>query len=754
MKKCEAYELEAFEHPYEIDYSSMKSSQNDSLRAKANKLKEINNNLLGINDNNKPKNIFRNSPNLNSINSVQSLPNNNNTDFRLNENTKKKLEKYIESKQTKKQNKTIKDKVFKQNIKISKNAHKKNHNNINVYSKISNYWEIRDKKNKVKMQQIKKEREQKIYGELSQKPKISKNSQEIIERLKERSYELTEEDGYEDEINMNIPIRTKEKNYFFKTVYYSNKKKLKSKNRTKITQSVSKINTYYEKNKLNKIQTSKKRAKTPKLKRQIKSKNKKSSNKKLNFSVADIKNLELIQQIRNKEQDEKMKEIKEKIKEEENAKFVDKDLKDENDVELINNNTNYNMNKSMNVMSMRNYSMNLMSDIITSRKFLNELYNRDKKIINHSFILNSSSVPKSSNINQVNKEIKSISSFHNKNNKAINQKKNLRTKSENMNKKNTNKNCTGYGLYDPQSKSLKYRHFTEISNSYNNVKIDNDKINESEINSKKNMNNVVQSDNHRASEANKDYINNKIKNSLCFEFDRDLKEKKGEINQIYKNELKYRTNEIKKIEIELNERNMINKQLIKESQNEDKDFQKIILKNQSINHQLNKMNNEYLLKFREENLKRLSEIRQKENKNDLNIFLNIKNEEEKNIDVLQNKINVMKYKSILNNEQQNIENNLELYNNELKINKEKKKALLTKIFNNKYSKSLVLDNDKEDYDNNEFQQSMDKYLVKNDIIIKENFANKYFSKRTNDNLNRTETEDLVSNFDFQRRHHF
>ena len=57
------------------------------------------------------------------------------------------------------------------------------------------------------MQQIKQEREQKIYGELSQKPKISKNSKIIIERLKERSYELTEEDGYEDEINMNIPIR-------------------------------------------------------------------------------------------------------------------------------------------------------------------------------------------------------------------------------------------------------------------------------------------------------------------------------------------------------------------------------------------------------------------------------------------------------------------------------------------------------------------------------------------------------------------
>jgi hypothetical protein len=281
----------------------MKSSKNDSLKAQTNKLKIINNKILDINDSNKQKNIFRNSPNLNSINSFKSLQNNNKTDFRLNENTKKNLEKYIKSKQANQQNKKIKDKIFNQNMKINKDAHKNNHNNINIYSQINNYWESRDKKNKIKMQQIKKEREEKIYGELSQKPKISKNSKEIIERLKERNYELTEEDGYEEEINMNIPIRTKEKNYFFKTVYYSNKNKLKNKNKSKINKSVSKVNTYYEKNKLNKIQKSKKRPKTPKLKRNIKTQNKKSTNKKLNFSVADIKNIELIKLIRNKEQD-------------------------------------------------------------------------------------------------------------------------------------------------------------------------------------------------------------------------------------------------------------------------------------------------------------------------------------------------------------------------------------------------------------------------------------------------------------------
>ena len=544
MKKYETNELEAFEHPYELEYSSMKSSKNDSLKAQANKLKDINNNLLGINNINKYKNVLKNSQNLNSINSFKSLPNDNNINFRLNEKTKKSLEKYIESKQAKKQNKKLKDKVKKQNININKNAHRKNHNNINIYSKINNYWESRDKKNKLKMQQIKQEREQKIYGELSQKPKISKNSKIIIERLKERSYELTEEDGYEDEINMNIPIRTREKNYFFKTVYYSNKNKIKNRNRTKINKSVSKINSYYEKNKLNKIQKSKKRAKTPKIKRQ-KTNNKKSSKQKLNFSVADIKNLELIKQLRNKEQDKKMNEINEKIKVEENENSLDKKENNENDAEFLNNN-NYNMNKSTNAMSMRNYNMNLMNDIMTSRRFLNDLYNKDKKIINHTFVLNSSSIPKTSTLNKIDKKIKNKSSSYNKNYKTINQKKNLSTRSENINKRNINKNFTGYGLYDPQSKSLKYRHFTEIPCSYNNINFNNENIKENQKKSNENLNKMIQSENNRVLEHNNNHINKEIKNNLYFKFDRDLNEKNEEINQIYKNELKYKTNEIKK----------------------------------------------------------------------------------------------------------------------------------------------------------------------------------------------------------------
>ena len=325
MNKYEINELEGFERPYEIDFSSMKSSKNDSLKMKANKLKSINNNLLDINNNYNQKYIFRNSQNINNINSFKSLPNNNPKYFRLDENTKKNLQKYIESNKNKLVKKSNQNIVKNKNQKLNKNKH----NNLNVYSKIDKYWENREKKNKIKMQQIKKEREQKIYGELYPKPKISKNTKEIIQRLKERNYELTEEDEYEEEINNNIPVKTKEKNYFFKTMYYSNKIKLnkKNKNKMKENKSYSKIKTKanVEFNKMNQIQSiKKKRAKTPKLKRYINNNKKSSSKKKLHLSAANIKNMELINQLRQKENDEKIKLIEEKIREEKEENSLDK----------------------------------------------------------------------------------------------------------------------------------------------------------------------------------------------------------------------------------------------------------------------------------------------------------------------------------------------------------------------------------------------------------------------------------------------
>ena len=92
MNKQNLNELEEIQHPYEIEYSSLKSSKNDSTKVQANKLKILNENLSLDNNNNNQKNIFKNSPNLNSINSIKSFSNNDNEiskNFRLNEKTKK-----------------------------------------------------------------------------------------------------------------------------------------------------------------------------------------------------------------------------------------------------------------------------------------------------------------------------------------------------------------------------------------------------------------------------------------------------------------------------------------------------------------------------------------------------------------------------------------------------------------------------------------------------------------------------------------
>lgn len=128
-------------------------------------------------------------------------------------------------------------------------------------------------------------------------------------------------------------------------------------------------------------------------------------------------------------------------------------------------------------------------------------------------------------------------------------------------------------------------------------------------------------------------------------------------------------------------------------------------------------------------------------------------EEEKNMDNYDKqdkmKIKTMKYNSVLNSAQLNIENNLELYNNELKINEEKKKALLNKIYGNVYKKNISLDEIEED-NNNESLFRVNKYLVKNDF--KENIF-KYSSHKNNEDLNE-KNEDIVGNFAFERKHHF
>ena len=201
---------------------------------------------------------------------------------------------------------------------------------------------------------------------------------------------------------------------------------------------------------------------------------------------------------------------------------------------------------------------------------------------------------------------------------------------------------------------------------------------------------------------------------------------------------------------------MINNKLINESNIDDEDFQKIVSKNEYINNKFNQLDKESLLKFREENLKKLEELRQKGNKYDVNANLKNMKEEEKNIDnKINKKIYTMKYQSILGTTQQKIENNLELYNNELKMNNQKKKALLNKIYGNDYSKNILSEEiDDSSIYNNEPLFEVDKYLIKDEQDKKENFTNKYFSSIINKEKNNEDNEIIVGDFDFQRNHRF
>lgn len=91
MNECKGNDLEEFAHPYELDYSSLKSSKNESLKIQHN-IKD-NNNLLGINSNNNNNNNFiginnnnfyQNNPNTIKIQNNDNFMQNNNINNNIN----------------------------------------------------------------------------------------------------------------------------------------------------------------------------------------------------------------------------------------------------------------------------------------------------------------------------------------------------------------------------------------------------------------------------------------------------------------------------------------------------------------------------------------------------------------------------------------------------------------------------------------------------------------------------------------------
>jgi hypothetical protein len=442
----------------------------------------------------------------------------NNNNFRLNEANKKNIEKLIgmNSKNIDKINYNEKSKSKSKNKKPNKITKNNNSNNIHVFSTINDYWAIREKKNKERMNKIKKEREKKIYGNVYPIPKINKNTQEIIEKIKERTYNISLDDQVEDQINNKIPIKSKLNNYFTNNFIYKGKNKKSNKSTSKI-----KINKSYDN--LMKIRNNQKRSKTSNPKKLKNKKIKKKFNKE-KVSMADVKNYELIMQLRKNEEIKKIKELEKKMKLEND--FIEEQIDEEEDNspdKTKNREKYYNLNidqkvenylnKSMNLISFRSKSSNPkqnINELITSRMYLNDFYNKDKKIINHSYVQSSSysTIPKNSNQ-------KNIELFYKSKPKLKKQKIKSTPK---LNKSfNTiyslSQNNLNISLYDPKTKSLRYRHYTEGgSYSYNYINNNiNDNIND---NINNNINKAFNNKNNNSFSNNIKSIDNIINNNI------------------------------------------------------------------------------------------------------------------------------------------------------------------------------------------------------------------------------------------------
>ena len=838
-------ELEEFEHPYELENSSVKESKNESLKVKNNLENDKNNfnyqdnTLFGINNNyiyqNNPKE-FKKSNNQNLINIQNNYNNkkddmimhirkerneineNYNNNFRLNNNIKKDIENLIETKKNNIKNNSIGSKGKIINKSKSKSKNKKinqNSNNIHAFSSVNDYWEIREKKNKKKMEKIKKEREQKIYGQIYPIPKINKNTQEIINRIKERDYDnnISIEDTIEDQINQNIPIKTKQKNNLFKNnILYSHKK---NKSTTKI-----KIKKNY---KLTNLNSNKKRARTPNPKKGKTGKKIINKNKNLEkISAADIKNIEFIKKLRKDEEEEKMKKLEEKIKLEQKElianNYIEEKINEEDDeqspekIENIKNNKtnvitenissrekkidNY-VNKSMNLISFRsksNQSINQnINDIMTARRYLNDIYNKDKKIINHTFIKSSSykNIPKTSNQ-------RSIEIFYNNKSKSKSKAKSKQKKSKVSLK--LNKSFNNLSLFDPTTKSLRYKHYTDGgAYSYTNSNINSNNISLNNINPNQNYNFINSQDKINQNVQYSNPYQSKIlfnsKNNIN-NIDEDLKKKNNELYSLYNKEYNYKNNQINNILNEIEENKALNQNLLNEVKNINKSdkFQNIVLQNESINNIFNELDNDILLKYRQENIKKLYELNKKQSNKQSYLPISLQNQVEEskymgnqiNND-LYRKINSQKLNTILNSEQQKIENSLDYYNKELKINQKKKELLLNKLFGSDYTKNRIKTNyDKDNDDESNFINNIidenssfgiNKYLIKDNdnknYKIKDTYktnriSNKYkfvYNPYKVVNGIKTEVEkdeifndenptDIIGSFDFQRKHHF
>ena len=746
--------------------------QNNSSGINKNKY-NFNNNINDNLQNNDINNIYNyNFSNLNDkLKKYYTLNNNNNTDFfkvNLNNNNKEKRKE--------KDNKNTKP------------------NNIHIYSKMSDYWEKRERKNRKKMEKIKKERENKLYGNIYQKPKINKNSEDIINRIKENlNNQISEEEQIEDQINRNIPVKTEQTKLYFKN-YKNNDKKTNNKANENyytntVSQKLNKNNSLIDPKdsyvRLMKLKKYHKRTKTPKpkninslIRKKIPNKYNKAD-KKLNIN--EIKSLEKIGRLRNEEEKERFKKLQIKINKENNEHKKDFNIKiikeEKTNKQLININRSNHLNpqkgisidslnknikfisekikkrrnKIQNSLSLNDkYNLSLqlnnarqqntMSEMMKQRKYLNDIYNIDKRIINHSYIQASKNKNSQNNVNtskKINSMQNSIYSFPklSKLNNYLSQKNNKNRKINNKRKIN---------LYDEKSKNMKYKHFTEIKifpdstiNSNNSLKYYNLIKNRMVLNNKNKFElnkNCESNINNKEKYKSINYLNNIYMNNS---FNKSINEGINN-NFVYEQSQNY-NNIINKYDKEYPKYNLNNER-----------YNNIILQNESINKIFKEIDNESLLKFRKENEKNLIELnknKHKFNKRFLDSNLINQIEESKNYNPmdenLSRTLNNQKVKNILINEKEKIENNLDYYNKELILNKKKKEMILGEIYGKKFNQN----NNNINKRNNEIQWDNN--------IYKYNYSQREINKSQNQDFFENEIYDnIIGNFNFQRKHKF
>ena len=175
MKKM-ANDLEEMELSYQADNDfTLKGSNNQFSHFQMDKI----NNQSGTAHS---KNIALNNQN----NNIQNFEENQKYNLNFG-NISESLEKNYTPKNNKKRD-VIKGKsnIYKKIKGIQRQNNNKNKPNNNyIFPTTNDYWEKREKENSIKMEKIKKERYEKKYGELYSKPKINKNTEEIINRIKE-----------------------------------------------------------------------------------------------------------------------------------------------------------------------------------------------------------------------------------------------------------------------------------------------------------------------------------------------------------------------------------------------------------------------------------------------------------------------------------------------------------------------------------------------------------------------------------------